>query len=70
MHCRPGANPVSKDPLMNLPSCTLMVCSKCGSSIDKEPELMRWVSRDYGCGKCSPENEERSNLAASDNPPS
>lgn len=42
------------DELLGLPPCVIGKCGKCGNT-----ENTGWISRDWGCSKCSPEDEEK-----------
>ncbi len=55
------------DELLGLPPCVIVECSKCGNT-----ENTGWISRDWGCKKCSPEDEEKAMEACAnlDNRPS
>lgn len=45
------------DPLLSLPNAPayLLTCSKCGFEIDGHT----WISRDWGCGKCAPDDVQK-----------
>jgi hypothetical protein len=47
------------DTLLGLPPIPehLRTCSKCGRH--QGDEGMGWISLDWGCKKCAPQNEER-----------
>jgi hypothetical protein len=48
------------DALLGLPPCPITSCRKCGN----DGTETGWISLDWGCKKCAPQNEERALHAA------